>query len=156
MQYDLSMTPDQAEALYRWSAPEGAEILIVREGDNLVAGQGDARVRISPAGDTVDHPEPYAPGRCEHGALIGFCTLGCGAEPSGDRIAREGAAMLAAARDVGYDPAAEDEDGVPIFSEETREEAAQRLEAAGHVGEAFQMRHARPEVADDPRGERDR
>jgi hypothetical protein len=28
--------------------------------------------------------------------------------------------MLEAARDVDYDPAAEDEDGVPIFSEETR------------------------------------
>jgi hypothetical protein len=54
-------------------------------------------------------------------------------EPEGDRIAREGRAMLAAACDVDYDPAAEDEDGVPLFSEQTR-----------------------AEVAGDPRGERDR
>jgi hypothetical protein len=54
-------------------------------------------------------------------------------EPEGDRIAREGRAMLAAACDIDYDPAAEDEDGVPLFSEQTR-----------------------AEVAGDPRGERDR
>jgi hypothetical protein len=187
MQYDVSMTPPQLEALWDWAEVGGAypgDILLVREGDNLVAGQGDARVRISPAGDTVSHPEPFEGGEAArtHGLpmdseqLVRF-VLSWGREegedgdtidpdlavngwddrnvercarelewalttapasthePDGDRIAREGAAMLAAACDVDYDPAAEDEDGEPA--------------------EAAKVARERAEVAGDPRGERD-
>lgn len=97
MQYDVAMTPAQLEALSEWAEPSGADILIVREGDNLVVGQGDDRVRISPAGDTVDHPEPARE------------------LTTGDRLARLAQELL----NPDYDPAAEDEDGVPIFSDET-------------------------------------
>jgi hypothetical protein len=180
MQYDVSMTPAQLYVLRDWAAVGGgmADILLVREGDNLVAGQGDARVRISPAGDAVDHPEPDSEPeartlpmdseqlvrfvlswgreegedgdtidpdlavngwddrnveRCARELEMALTAMPATHEPLGDRIAREGRAMLAAACDIDYDPAAEDEDGVPLFSEQTR-----------------------AEVAGDPRGERDR
>lgn len=42
--------------------------------------------------------------------------------------------MLEAARDIDYDPAAEDEDGVPIFSEETREQAARERATCSECG----------------------
>lgn len=148
MNYRIKMTAEQVRAVAEWAARGFADVLLDdADDDRIVAGQGDERVTFNTDGVECcercgaldgeelqggacyscglgheDDPEAMAPGRCEHGALIGFCTAGCGSrptEPTGDRIAREGRQHLEAARDIDYDPAAEDDDGVPLFSNET-------------------------------------
>ena len=144
MQYRMKMSAEQAKAIAEWSANgDGFADVLLDEGDDdrIVVGQGDERATFNTDGVQCCERCGALDGEELQGGACYSCGLGheddpeaaSTHEPEGDRIAREGAAMLAAARDIDYDPAAEDEDGVPIFSDATRA-AAQ----------------------DDPRGEADR
>lgn len=60
MHYKTSLTPDQCESLWHWieDGPDAAPVLLDSDGDDLLAGQGDARCRIYPDGTLCDELAP--------------------------------------------------------------------------------------------------
>jgi hypothetical protein len=112
--YDIEVTAEQLRAAAEWAEVGGTPVQLCVDDSMLIAGQGDEKMAWDTGGEKgSDEYVALAP-------LDPSPTATRAGEPLGERIARMGRELI----DPDYDPAAEDEDGVPIFSEETRAEAA--------------------------------
>jgi hypothetical protein len=118
MNYRMSLTGEQVKAVAEWAANGdgfAGVLLDDADDDRIVVGQGDERATFNVDGDRCCERCGALEGEELQGDVCYSCGLGheddpeSTHEPLGDRIAREGAAMLEAARDVDYDPAGEDD-----------------------------------------------